>query len=106
MNIHTITARSFAVLAGYFLFAIAAAALSVARPGPGPLDPQAVRDYLGLMSFVSCGFSLVCLLPRFRALSVACLIGATLLTTAPAVFGHESIAEDITLTWLRIAGIS
>lgn len=105
-SIHTAAARAFAFFGGYALAAAAVAAWSASRAGTAPVDPQIIRDYLGLMTLVSAGFLGLAVLPSFRTWIAAVSIGMAFLTSIPAAFDRPSVAEDVTLLYLRTAGIA
>ena len=106
MNVHTTALRALTVFAGYALAAAFVAAWATSRAVHTPLDPQIIRDYLGLMSVVSAAFLVLTVLPAFRTWIAAVSLLLTLAVSAPALFDRPSVAEEITIVYLESTGLA
>lgn len=106
INIHTTAYRALTVFGGYALIAAFVAAWAVSRTTQASLDPQIIRDYLGLMSVVSAAFLLLTVLPAFRTWIVAMSLVMTVTVSAPALFDQSSVAEEITIVYLKSVGVA
>lgn len=106
MSVQSGKSRALPLFSAYALATGAAAAWCVSGAELGAaVDPQMIRNYLSAVAVITAAFLALTAVPALRAGLVAAALLLALIASGPAVLNQPSVAENVTVYYLKAAGV-